>query len=363
MKISKKLSSASADWTMLGGNIERMNFTDTNLKPPFTPVWEYRMSSNCDEGPFTVYDSVLFVVNLKGEIHAVNITNGQKVGKINFGKALSSAPTIEPHNLFITSSYGDESLAKYDISENKFDWKINLKGIETSPLILGNDVYVTTLEGKLVCINKRRGDIKWSFSGEKTKAPKPSRSSPASDGNIIIYGRDDGSVYGVNIDSTLKWKFIAQGSIRSTPTISGNKVLFSSTDGFFYSLDLYSGNLNWVINIGSPAYSSQAVWNNYVNMGTSDGIVRCLDSRNGRIIWKFQTKGPISASPMASKDFIYVSSLDKKLYVLNAETGNLEWSYLFQGRIKTTPLIWNEYIIIASDDKVITALKKNEEHK
>src|SRR6266850_5770837 len=61
------------DWTMYGGGIGRTNVAHSSVDPPLAPLWEYDASAGF--GPFSgaIAGNNLFVGNLSGEVHVVDI--------------------------------------------------------------------------------------------------------------------------------------------------------------------------------------------------------------------------------------------------------------------------------------------------
>ena len=103
-------------------------------------------------------------------------------------------------------------------------------------------VYAGSLDGFLYALDTSNfGSIKWKYPPGATGL-SAIRSSPAIDSDGTVYfGTDDGILYAVNPDGTLKWTFPASGSIgaiRSSPTIGPNGIIYvGSDDGNVYAID------------------------------------------------------------------------------------------------------------------------------
>jgi outer membrane protein assembly factor BamB len=355
IQIQKYVKPRPGDWTMYGGKCFRSNFSEKVIVPPLKPVWEYDANAAFSEYSLVIADSIIFVGNLKGELHLVGAVSGKKISKQSFNEAIVGAPVVDANVIYMPVNNGNINLGEYDLSSGKFNWTLKLSEIETSPVVFGSQIFVTTHEGKVVAVDKRKGILNWTFQDSQDKR-KPSRSSAATDGKIVVFGNDNGYLYAVDIDNgKILWKFKTGGSIVATPSVYNQTVLFGSTDGYFYALNISDGILRWKVNFKSPIYSSQAVADSFVYVGGSDCLCRCLNINTGELKWTFKAGSIISSAPLVTKDFIFVGSLDKNLYVLDTKNGNLIWSYLLNGRIKSTPVIWNEYLYILTDDHIITA--------
>ncbi|MBI1813957.1 MAG: PQQ-binding-like beta-propeller repeat protein [Deltaproteobacteria bacterium] len=100
----------------------------------------------------------------------------------------------------------------------------------------------------------------------------------------IYFGTNDGRLYALNQDGSLKWTFTAGGAITSSPAVdSGGPLYFTAADGFLYAvaldgtLDFNAGpnqfhNLSGVFP-ASPLRGTAAIY-----VGTADGYVVGISS-------------------------------------------------------------------------------------
>ncbi|MDI6803981.1 MAG: PQQ-binding-like beta-propeller repeat protein [Bacteroidota bacterium] len=355
IKLTKQIKPQATDWIQYGGNHLRTNYSKIELTPPLVPVWEYDAEAGFGPYSLTASDSILFVGNLRGDLHLVDIQSGNKIKKQKFGTAITGPVALTTGAAYIALLNNSKTLGKFDLLNGKYEWTINVGQIETPPLLYGNQVFVASLEGKLSAINVRTGILNWEFVSAK-KNVKPMRSAPATNGNTVVVGSDDDNLYAVDIDNgKLKWKYTTDKSIFSSPSIVGNAVVFGSLDGYYYCVNITDGNLIWKKKFSAPIFSSQAVSDSFVYVGASDGMLRCLDITDGTEKWNFKAQSNFYAAPIISGNILYIGSLDKKLYALNIHTGNLIWSYLMKSRIKSSPVIWGGYLFVLTDNQIVTA--------
>lgn len=359
IKLTKHIKPQATDWVQYGGNHLRTNNSQIELTPPLAPVWEYDADAGFGPYSVTASDSILFIGNLRGDLHLVDIQSGKKIKKQKFGTTIAGSVALSTGSAYIALFNNSKTLGKFNLLNGNYDWTINAGQIETTPLLYGKQIFVASLEGKLSAVDARSGILNWAFV-PAAKNIKPIRSSPATDGNTVVVGSDDGNLYAVDIDNgKLKWKFKTDKSIFSSPSIIGNCVLFGSLDGNYYCVNISDGNLIWKKNFSAPIYSSQAASDSFVYVGASDGVLRCLDISDGTEKWSFKAQSNFYAAPLISGNILYIGSLDKKLYAIDVRTGNLVWSYLMKGRIKSSPVIWGDYLFVLTDDQLVTALVEN----
>lgn len=349
---------ASGDWTMYGGNIGRTNAARTEIDPPLKAAWEYDASAGF--GPYSgaISGGYLFVGNLAGEVHVIEIATGRPVGSCDFGTSIAGSPIIDRGEMYVALSRSDESVLAYNLVTGTVDWRAKVGDIETSPLLIGRKLYVTTMQGTLVCIDCSDGRIAWTFSLPARVRTRIIRSSPASDGERIIFGADDGALYAVGADDgALQWSAKTGATIVASPSVALGKVFVGSLDKTFYAFDARTGARVWKQPLGSNIFASQAVNDRSVFVGTSGHYVYSLDAQTGSIVWRAATTSVVNSPPLVSGSVVYVGCLDKTLYAYAAGTGELLWQTKTDGRIKTMPLASNDILFVLAEDRSVLAFK------
>lgn len=345
-------------WPMYGGSMERRNVSSESLAPPFEQIWEYDASAGFASQSAVAADSFIFAANLLGEVHAVHVRTGDRSGEFDFGASIIGAPVIQNGILYVALTRETENLIAYDLTSGKVLWKSEVGDVESSPLLVGNHLYVTTLSGKLVAVETKSGESVWSYELPRNSRTSAIHSSPASDGETIVFGSDDGVLYAVGLDGKERWKIIIGAPIMAAPSIYEGRVFVGALDDTFYAFNLLDGKLLWKKNLGSHIYASQSVDASALYVGTSGGVLCCLDQVSGEIVWQRLLNSVIGASPLVSDTLVYVGCLDKHVYVLSSKTGEQLWRYSSDARVKTTPLIVKGYLVVLREDRTIIGFRR-----
>lgn len=344
---------------MYGGMPDRGNAASGSIRPPLERIWQYNAQGGILGSPL-VRDSVMILGTLHGEIQAVDLSNGKRLGYKVLGSAVVGTPVLDGSLVIVTLAGKQETLLAYDLRDGKPSWVFPSGSIESSPLVVDEFVYVTTLEGLVYCVQKRTGDEVWKFEMDQADS-SPLRSSPASDGSILVFGSDGGMLIALDRSSgTLKWKVETGASIFSTPVISSGIVVVGNLKGVVYGVDAHSGAIRWEFNTGSKVYSPAAASGTSVFVGSADGILHALDIRTGKQLWKFSAKSVINSAPLVTGSLLYVGSLDRTLYCLDRSSGEEVWTFKADGRIKVPPVLWGDILLVTSEDKYVTALRPRE---
>ena len=357
LRVNRLLTVAPGDWTTMAGASTRTNRSSSIVIPPLVEAWQYNTIAGITATPL-VRDSVIVLGTLNGEIQVVNFSNGKRISYVSLDAPIAGTPVWDGMNVIVPLSSANSSLISMSLKGLERPWSISIGPIESSPLILGEHVYVTTLEGKAYCVNLEDGSEVWKFKTEIKGNGKPIRSSPASDGETIFFGSDDGNVYAVGgKQGNLQWKFQTKGSVFANPIILEKQIVVGSLDGCVYCLQSENGKLVWTFDTKSMIYGAASTDGKRVFIGAANGTCYALDAKAGLPLWSVPTKSVINTPPLVVGNIVYVGSLDRTLRAFEADTGKDLWQYSAPGRIKVSPVSWGNMILLISEDRLLIALK------
>ena len=347
------------DWLMIGGNPEKTNISksDITLNPPFNLLWQFDADGGLSRNCLSVSDAVLFVNTLNSEFYSIDVTSGKSLGRISIpGRSSFSTPLVYGNNIIITSSGNSESrILSYSLIKGEIIWERNIGWVQTSPLLIDENIYVSNISGDLYKLNATQGNIIWKC--EASSSASSFYTSPTISGDKIFIGSTDGNLYAFDKQSgNFLWKFKTNASIFSDASVYNDRIYFGSDDKNIYCIDT-AGTLIWKKDLKTKYLSSPAFYGDYIIVTGIDGAVYSLDKTGGEVRWKFTAKGAVSASPLIHKNKIFIGSYDKNFYCINADDGKELWRYSCEGRVQTSAVIWKEFIFVASDDKYIYCFK------
>jgi len=334
---------SAPNWEMYGGNLARTNSYPGAITLPLKLKWHHNASAAIGK-TMVVKDGIIFFNTMDGRIYAYNIETGEKIGHIKTGYHATNI--VQDSVLFFARRYGDNTLFKYNLNLGKTEWKFNTGDVASEPLILDKGIVVTALYKHIDYYDLNSGEEIWKFETDDQI-----RSSPASDGNTIVFGCDNGFIYAINkVSGEIKWEYKTAGSVQATPSIKDGIVYAGSCDQNFYAINLQTGKLEWKFKTKGQIVQSAAVNDWIVIFGSTDSQLYCLDRSSGEQIWTFEANSVISTSPLICGNKIFIGSLDHFYYALDVETGVELWKFETKGRIRTEPVIWGNYFIGASED-------------
>ena len=352
----------SEDWYFAGGNSERTNISKSKkeIVPPLKLIWKYNTESAYSKYSISVCDGIVFTSNLKGDIFAIDIYSGSRIGSFGTkGKASYSTPVIFNNNIIVSSAGGEKNpVLSYNYINGDVNWEKNIGDVYSSPILLNDYIYITTYDGNIHKLNAKTGLSEWNLKSNNVNInPGPFYSGPTAGNNNILAGNTDGNLYALDeYSGKIKWIFNTKSQIYCEAAFKNNRIYFGSNDGYFYCLDTNS-SLIWKKELKTKFQSSPAFNGDFVFIAGIDGLIYALDINDGSEKWSVETKGAIWASPLIHKNLIFIGSYDNYFYCLNAENGKILWRYLTEGRIRNSAVIWKEYVVVGCDDKQIYCFK------
>ena len=224
-------------------------------------------------------------------------------------------------------------------------------GVSSSPIVVGNMVYVGSGDGNVYALNVTNGVQLWNSSG----------SSPAVANGVVYVGTG----FTVNaLNATNGAQLWSEYPIYDTylglaPYVVTGGVVYCSTtqtSGLFFAFNAKTGNELWSKSITPYEFwSSPAVVNGVLYVGTEQyatGLqsplngVYALNAKSGAQIWNYSSSYSVEASPVVVEGIVYFVTYEGDLYALNAENGVQIWNSTVFGVGDSSPAIVDGVIYI-----------------
>jgi outer membrane protein assembly factor BamB len=331
------------------GRVPERTFADTSqFTFPLAVAWSYESGAGFGHAPMVVGGSTLFVGTLRGEMQAVDLGSGKRIGNIKTYSPVYAAPALFNKLLIFCTESGKENLVAFHIPESEIVWTKDLGGIAASPLVYRERLIAAGLNGTVVAIDSNGIDV-WKYS-----ARGEIRSSPAAAGNSVYCATTKGEIFALNAeDGSLRWKASTRNAVFAGLSVVDGYVVAASRDSSVSLFDAENGTLARRFNVGNKIMASPSAKNGMLYIPTLEGSLFAFDIASGELRWRFNAKSVINTTPIVVSNAIFVASLDKYLYALDSESGEVLWKYELSARVKSTPIVWKNSLVIAADDKTI----------
>jgi outer membrane protein assembly factor BamB len=243
-------------------------------------LWKHDMKSDCDSSPVVVDDTV-YAASESGFLHAFEPETGRERYKMDLGghrgpggsQGIESSPAVDGDELWVANYDGvlfridriqGKVLAKYPTGDDT----------DATPVLTDTSVFVAA-EAKnpaLSCIDRASGEVRWTFTIQGGFWSTPA----VVDGRLYV-GGDDSHMYCLDARTGKTiWSFAAKRAVWSSPCVVDGKVLFGSYDGFLYMLDAASGREVWRADLGGPVLSTPCIVDGWIWIGSGDGHFYCF---------------------------------------------------------------------------------------
>lgn len=148
----------------------------------------------------------------------------------------------------------------------------------------------------------------------------------------------------------------------------GKPMLYAFTMSHrLYQIDLNSGMVNWVYDVGEPLFFTQAgrpigewVYQQDKDTGfkqydeiyfVARDYLYALDKANGAELWKRRLPFAASCAPEAGPTHVFVGSWDDRIYAYRKEDPLVpDWSWRTEGDILARPAVKSPVVYVASSD-------------
>ena len=328
---------------VFGGGPQHLHVGVGSIRPPFRLDW-VTGGTSLIEFPPAIGFHYLYYASLNGNLIAVSTRTGRRLWTVHVGRCEAASPAVNRlgrGSVFETflnkepcgrgTAHGEgEILAVAAGRSHSVRWRKRLGVTETSPLIVGNRIYVGDYNGNVYALRGVDGKTLWTF-----RAGGAVKGAIAYNRGRLFFGAYDGRLYSLRAsDGKLLWRAQSNrdwlgrhGQFYSTPAIAYSRVYLGSTDGHMYSFGERSGKLRWSYRTGGFVYGSPAIWHRRVFVGSYDHWFYAFDAATGARLWKFHANGPISGSATVVDGIVYFSTLKRRTYGLDALTGKQLWTW------------------------------------
>lgn len=318
---------------------------ELDLRPPYRRAWRIDGGSLL-EFPPVIGDGRVIVGTNRGLGIAVDLATGRVLWRTRLGGTVASSPALtgirpgapgpaaKPALALFTTTRGD--LLALDPATGAVRWRTRFgSAIESSPLVIGDGVYIGTLDGRVMRISLQTRRIAWT-----ARAKGDVKSSLAESGDTVVVGDYGGTIAAyAKRDGREVWRttspgprFRGAGRFYAGPAVAYGRVYLGNVNGRMLALSARDGSVAWVRVVGDFIYSSAAVSRRTVFVGSYDRKLYALDAVTGRVRWTHDAGERISGAPSVIGDVVWYSTLAKdpargRTVGLDVRTGDVVFTH------------------------------------
>lgn len=358
LRLGRSLYPREDDWPAFGRTPSHSNSVTRQIGLPLSPAWQCDIAAGIANGAPILVDSMVLGGTMRGDLYAIRLSDGKRLGWIGLGDAVHGSPVFDGNAVIVPLSNSRESLVSFDLPTGIPRWRQSYGDVESSILLNEKRLFFGTTGGKLFCVESATGSMVWSFSLPPNSQMSGIRSAPAARRSTVVFGADDGVVYALNIkDGSVKWTYFAGAPIAAPPAIDSAGVIIGTIAGKVVALDFETGHLRWSVDVGSPVYAHALITPAVITIATTGGHLFGFSPSTGGRLWKTEIGSPMVAGPAAAGGTMFIGTLKREVFAVGIADGAVLWKGTTEGRIKTSPVIGYGMVFFATDNQEIVAYR------
>lgn len=352
--LGKPLQVDSADWTSQGG-AERHHFVNESLDFPLEEAWRYNLRAGFGAGAPLVVDGTVIASGLNGEVHALALKDGNRLGREEFGKAVEGVPVATDKTLYVPVAWDEPGVVAYNLVKGKVRWRYKGAAVEAGLCLWKGQLFAADVEGRVTAFDGSTGDTTWTMTPDSLVTYL---ATPVVAQERLIVVDDRGLVRALDPENGSQyWQKDTGEAVAHAPAVWQQTVYVPSTNGTLTAIDVRSGEVQWRYQTREQPrrLTTPALSKDMLVVGVSDGTVRRLHPENGRLLWSVKPGGPVVGAPLLLENAIIAGSLDQHVYALDPRDGKINWQTKLKGRIKSAPAMQDRHLIILAEPSYVYA--------
>ena len=222
-----------------------------------------------------------------------------------------------------------------------------------APPVITSDgqLVVGDYNNELHSIDANTRTVRWTY-----KASGRWIAQPALAGNLIYAPNGDHTLYVLDLNGTLVWKFRTKNLLWSTPLVMDGVVYLASMDHNVYALNALTGKELWKTDCGGATIGNPVNADGVVYISTLANEVLAINTSNGTIQWRFPTGKAVWSGPAVKDGNLYFGDLEGTLYAVAEQNQKELWRYKAAGPILGSPLLTETQIVFTTENGNLVAL-------
>jgi outer membrane protein assembly factor BamB len=219
------------------------------------------------------------------------------------GGPIFGSPTVDPVRGLIY--FGSAAKRLYAVDFNGlFRWAVATRdNVAAQPLLAGDFLVATAEDGQVFAVDPLTGAPRWQYDAgsqaiswlsgfrKEPKGPKGNIVSspalvPSADGELVVFGSDQGAVVALALASGApRWQFDAGAAVEAPVVYRDGTLYVVTQDGDVFAIDGQSGAQQWRGDAGEAVRMAPAVTPDLVLVVNDAGQLRALDRLSGETRW------------------------------------------------------------------------------
>lgn len=268
-------------------------------------VWKTGIGAgSTSELPLTaqpvVVDGRIFAVDTNSTLSAFDTKTGKSLWSVDIRDPSEDDPVIgggisfSGGLLYATNGYSE--LLAVTPADGKIRWRKHIAApSRAAPTIMGDRVFVTTLDNRLLALSAADGAPLWEYTGLSESAGLVGAASPAASNDIVLPVFSSGEITALRVEN---------GSVAWTDNLANIRP---------------TGGLASLADIKALPVMDKGL----IVAVSFSGRLAAIEERSGNRIWQREIGG--ANTPWMAGNHLFLISLDSELVALGRDTGIIRW--------------------------------------
>ncbi len=337
--------------------LEVRHLAQDSVGVPLVEAWSYNAGAAFGVGPPLVVGERVLVGTRKGEVHAIDLESGKRLGMRSFGAVVEGASRLYAQSLVVPVASGRKSLFAYDLVRSQVVWSLHGTPIEAGLLRLGETVVAVDTDAVIRRVNAEDGMVLW----ERTLARNHAiHAAPVAVRGHIVVADDQGVITALDpTTGAVRWEQELASPVYANLSADDSQLYVSTTRGRLYALAALDGGIRWqaAVQDTSVRLSSPAVEGDLLIVGATDGRLRAFSASRGDSYWTLHCAEALVAVPLMTPNAVFVGSMGGMLYAVDRHGGKILWQHKLRGRVKSALAAGDGYVVVLSEPRHVTLFK------
>jgi outer membrane protein assembly factor BamB len=340
---------AQADWPLIRGDAKASGAVAEKLEQPLEVLWTYEVKGSGFEATASIVDGVVYVGDMDGTFHAVDLSTGKKRWTKSFEDSGFVAGSAVADGRIVCVDFNGVVRA-LDVADGKELWKFETETLlYAAPNVYESTVLIAAESGELFALDAATGKKLW----EPFSIDQPLRSWPTVvDGRVLVAGCD-GRLHAVDVATGKSIEDVdIGGPADGMPAVLGDQVFFCTAGGVFHAMKINPLAPQW--QYGQRGQSEEihaaAVNEQAVVLGTHDKRVVALKPATGEELWTFTLKARAESSPVIAGDLALFGTIRGRFHAVDMAAGKEVWQTDVGGRFTASPALADGRVVIGNED-------------
>lgn len=375
-------------WPQNGGYPNHAMHNPALTNGPLKKIWSADIGSGTtDQLPLTaqpvVFGGKIFTLDSESRVSAFNATNGKKLWDRNVKpkeedeEVIGGGIAFADNQIFVTNGYRE--IVALSAADGKTAWRAMITSpSRAAPTIIGDTVYVLTVDNRLLALEAASGKKKWEYEGLAETASLVGAASPAANTEIVVAPLSSGELTALRVENgSVAWSenlasMASHGGASSLPDIHGlpvidkDLVIAASFGGKLMAIEQRTGKPVWQRDIGS----SKSPWisGNMIFILTENAELAAIGRSSGALLWAkpvdtyYGKEKPehvhnvlLWNGPVFAGGYVYLTGPEGEVFRIDPNTGEKKGQFDIGSPVAVSPLIAGQTLFLLGQDGTLSA--------